>query len=149
MPISNKFQKRFNSLIDELDCKRSELAILLNVNLHTLSNTLVYGIVPTTKILVRIADYFNVSIKYLLGETDDNDFIKSVNPTTFSDRFTSLCQEKNVSHYEVSKKCYFDKSNVSRWLSRGYYPTLDILEQLCLFFNVSLDYILGRTDFKN
>ena len=148
MSISNSFKKRLNNLVSDLDCKRLDLPNLFNVNVHTISNALLYGIVPSTKILVRIADYFDVSINYLLGESDANDFIKSSKPTIFQERFSSLCIEKGVSHYEVGKKCYFDKSNISRWFSKGYYPTLDILEQLCLYFNVSNDYLLGRTDYR-
>ena len=74
--------------------------------------------------------------------------ISMVNEAVEKSHGDVVCIEKGVSHYEVGKKCYFDKSNISRWFSKGYYPTLDILEQLCLYFNVSNDYLLGRTDYR-
>ena len=148
MAISSRFQKRINDLVGDCEVSRSELPKVLQVNNVTLTHALAYGIVPRVKTLIRLADYFNVSIPYLLGETDENDFIKSENPSTFQARFGALCEENEVTHYKVSRKCYFDKSNISRWMTKGYFPTIEILTLLCGFFGVSMDYLLGRTDYR-
>ena len=147
MPISTKFQKRINELVDETELKKVDLAKVGNFDYRSLSNAIVYGIIPTTSTLVRMADYFKVSMDYLLGRTEKNDYIESSN-TTFQERFEKLCEEKGVTHYKVSQDCFFDKSNISRWLSKGYLPTLEILDMITKYFNVSIDYILGRSDFR-
>ena len=148
MPISTKFQKRINELVSEMDLKKADLAKSGNFDYRSLSNALVYGIIPTTTTLIRMADYFNVSMDYLLGRTDKNDYTES-STTTFQERFEKLCEEKGVTHYKVSQECFFDKSNISRWLSKGYLPTLEILDMITKYFNVSIDYILGRSDYRN
>ncbi|MBQ7339796.1 MAG: helix-turn-helix transcriptional regulator [Clostridia bacterium] len=147
MPISTEFQKRINELVDEIDLKKVELAKVGNFDYRSLSNAIVYGIIPTTSTLIKMADYFKVSIDYLLGRTDKNDYIESSN-TTFQERFEKLCEEKGVSHYKVSQDCFFDKSNISRWLSKGYLPTLEILDMITKYFKVSPDYLLGRSDYR-
>ncbi len=147
MPISTKFQKRINELVDDANLKRVDLAKLGSIDYRSFSNAIVYGIVPTTSTLIKMANYFKVSMDYILGRTDTNDYVEPSN-TTFQERFENLCKEKGVSHYKVSQDCFFDKSNISRWLSKGYLPTLEILDMITKYFNVSLDYILGRSDFK-
>ena len=149
MSISLPFQKRFNSILESSDYSRTEIAKLVPLSQSTLSNALTYGIVPSTKTLIKIADFFEVSINLLLGKNDVNDFIKSAKCPTFQQRFEELCYEKNVTHYKVAGDCCFDKSNISRWMSKGFLPELEILELLCEYFNVSPDYILGRTDYRN
>ena len=148
MPISTEFQKRINELVNDTDLKKVDLAKAGNFDYRSLSNALVYGIIPTTSTLVKMANYFNVSIDYILGRTDKNDYIEQSN-VTFQDRFEKLCVEKGVTHYKVSQDCFFDKSNISRWLSKGYLPTLEILDMITKYFNVSIDYILGRSDYRN
>lgn len=148
MAVSFTFQKRLNELIDDYECPRSELSAQSKVNSGTISHALAYGIIPSIKSLIKLADYFNVSLLYLLCETDENDFIKSDTPSTFQERFEALCKENQITHYKISQKCYFDPSIISRWLSRGYLPELDILKMLCKEFKVSPDYLLGRTDYR-
>ena len=148
MPISTAFQKRINELVSETDLKKVDLAKAGNFDYRSLSNALVYGIVPTTSTLIKMAEYFKISMDYLLGRTEKSDYIDSSNET-FQVRFVKLCEEKGVTYYKVSQDCFFDKSNVSRWLSKGYLPTLEILDMLAKYFNVSIDYLLGRSDYKN
>lgn len=148
MAISTEFQKRINELVDESELKKVDIAKVGKFDYRSLSNALVYGIIPTTSTLIKMADYFNVSIEYLLARTDKYEYAGLSN-VTFQERFEKLCEEKGVTHYKVSQECFFDKSNISRWLSKGYLPTLEILDMITKYFNVSIDYILGRSDFRN
>ena len=149
MSISLSFQKRFKSLLEESDYSRSEIAKLIPLSQSTLSNALTYCIIPSTKTLIKIADFFDISINFLLCKTDIEDFYKSSSPASFLSRFERLCSEKEVTHYKVAADCLFDKSNISRWISKGFLPELEILELLCDYFNVSPDYLLGRTEDKD
>lgn len=146
MAVSNEFQARITDLVAESEHKRSDLPKLIGIDYSSLSNALNYGIIPTPRILIRIADFFNVSITYLLGTSEDETFFKAKEPTAFKDRFLSLCKEKGVTFYRVSQDCFFDKSYISRWIHKDYFPSLELLEILSDYFDVSLDYILGRTD---
>lgn len=149
LSISLTFQKRFKTILDESDYSRSELVKLIPISQSTLSNALTYGIMPSVKTLIKIADFFELSINYLLGKTNEVDFCKSSSVTTFYQRFESLCSEKEVTHYKVATDCLFDKSSISKWFSKNFLPELEIIELLCDYFNVSIDYILGRSDFRN
>ncbi len=148
MSILTIFQKRIRELAYETELKNVDIAKAGNFDYRALSNALVYGITPTTSTLIKMADYFKVSMDYLLGRTETNDYIESSNEN-FQVRFEKLCKEKGVTHYKVSKDCCFDKSNITRWLKKGYLPTIESLILITEYFNVSIDYILGRSDFRN
>lgn len=146
MSISNKFQVRLTDLIEDCEVNKSALPNLIGIDYRSLSNALNYGIVPTPRILMRIADYFNVSIKYLLGASDDEYFSKAKIKSDFKTRFELLCTEKKVTHYKVSKDLHFDNSYITRWFKKNYLPSLELLETISDYFKVSIDYLLGRTD---
>lgn len=146
MSISSKFQDRINDLTEECEVNKSALPKLIGVDYRSLANALNYGIVPTPRILIRLADYFNVPIKYILGTSDDEYFVKAKTKSDFKTRFEMLCIEKDVTHYKVSKDLHFDNSYITRWFSKNYLPSLELLELLCDYFKVSIDYLLGRTD---
>ena len=148
MAISAEFQKRIAALADEADFSRTELKEQMQVS-SSFNNALNYGIIPTPKTLIKIADYFGVSLNYLLGYDKENNFVPSADNKRFNDRFTELCKEKSATHYRVGTDCGFDKSLISRWLSKNYLPSLEIAEILSAYFKVSLDYLFGRTDYRN
>lgn len=146
MAISNKFQNRLIDLVEDCEVNKSTLPNLIGVDYRSLSNALNYGIVPTPRILIRIADYFNVSIKFLLGTSDDEYFSNAKIKSDFKTRFDFLCKEKKVTCYKVSKDLHFDQSYITRWFKKNYLPSLELLETISDYFKVSLDYLLGRTD---
>lgn len=146
MSISNDFQNRIIELVEDCEVGKSALPKLIGVDYRSISNALNYGIIPTPRILIRIADYFNVSIKFLLGTSDDDYFEESKVKSNFKQRFVFLCKDKNISYYTVSKALHFDQSYITRWLNKNYLPSLELLELLSDYFKVSIDYLLGRTD---
>ena len=146
MAVSIEFQTRITDLVAESDQKRFDLPKLMGIDYSSLSNALNYGIIPKPRLLIRIADFFNISIAYLLGSSEDEHFSKAKTPVPFKERFIALCQEKNVTYYRVSQDCFFDKSYISRWIHKDYFPSLELLEILSDYFDVSVDYLLGRTD---
>lgn len=146
MSISDGFKKRIRELVAETDKTTSELTKLMGIDNRPFSHAVQYGIIPSTRTLIRIADYFQVSIDYLLDKTDNETFYPSKNKTDFSSRITELCLKHNVTFYEVAVKCHFEKSYVSRWVRLNTLPTIELLELVVDYFSVSMDYILGRTD---
>lgn len=151
MRISLEFQNRFKELLDESNYENKTIAAeKIGITYVTFSKAYNYGIVPKVSILIQIADSFNVSIEYLLAHTDDDRFSRSNDPKTFQERLVQLKEQKELkSFYELAEKVHIHKSNISQWLLKNYLPEIDTLEILADFFDVSLDYLLGRTDDKN
>lgn len=150
MAISEKFKNRINELVSEQKDLRGigrvEIANEIPVDYNSLANALNYGILPTTRILMKMADYFCVPLDFLLGRTDAEDFVKSEKGETFAVRIAALCDGRRVKFAKVSKECHLDRGYIRRWIKTGYLPELEFLDILAAYFGVSLDYLLGRSD---
>ncbi len=151
MPISKPFQKRLAYLVDDYSYghTRTQIRTLIGISSSSFTNAVVYGILPTPKTLIKIADFFEVSIDYLLGKTDENNFTPTINPVSFQERFSSLCKERNTTYYKVALECGFHNGLIVRWFQKDYLPSLETLEALCQHFQVTPDYLLGRSDFND
>ena len=148
MAISKEFQIRFKELSYELNLKnKTEIAAALDITYANFVKKYNYGIVPTAVILARIADCFNVSIEYLLGNTDNDYFVKSANPETFKKRLEELRIRNGIpTVYELSQGIHIHRNNIAQWINKDYVPSVEDLTILANLFDVSIDYLIGRTD---
>ncbi len=64
-------------------------------------------------------------------------------------RIKALREEFNLSQEELAKKLNLSKGIISLYEQEKRKPSLEILIQLSEVFNVSIDYILGRTNIPN
>lgn len=62
------------------------------------------------------------------------------------DRIFDLMREKNIPAYNLSLSIGLNKNAVSDWKLGKAKPSADALSKIADFFNVSVDYLLGRTD---
>lgn len=75
--------------------------------------------------------------------------------TTFGIRFKQLRNEKKLTQDELVEnfnKKYntrFNKSTISQYENNKRKPEVNILENWADFFDVSIDYLLGRNDERN
>ena len=67
----NVFKDRLKLLRENKKISSKELADALNVDVATISNYESGRRNPKNETLLQLADFFNVSIDYLLGRTDD------------------------------------------------------------------------------
>lgn len=148
MEYSEDFKNRFLELIEDFECKKSEIPLKLNIDYNIYKKIIEFGIIPKPIILMRIADYFEASIEYLLGTTNKNEFYKSEQPVTFLDRYNGLKKEKGFNDYKIAQKLHISTSYTTNWQKKGFMPSLSNLIILSQVFEVSLDYLLGRTDIK-
>ena len=65
---------------------------------------------------------------------------------TFADRLRSLRKENNITQQELANKFFITKSAVSKYENGVNTPENKLLQELAGFFDVSVDYLLGRTD---
>ena len=151
--ISPAFQKRMIQLISEAEtesghCSNAEFAARVGISPNTISKITSYGIIPSTKSIVKIADYLQVSIPYLLAKTDDNSFDPALQPVTFQERLRLLIRENEMRIANVTNNpnATFSRNSIHLWLKRNNLPAIDFIFQLATIFNVSPDYLLGRSD---
>ena len=64
----------------------------------------------------------------------------------FKDVFVNLLQERNISSYKLTKDTGINNGLISTWRKGVITPSAENLVKLADYFNVSVDYLLGRTE---
>lgn len=143
---STVFSKRLSFLIKELQVNQKDFAVYVGVSEPVISRAVKYGIIPSTKILIKIANALKIPLAYLLGLSDETDIYLSETPTTFHTRLDFLKCEKNVTYGQVAQKMTFSKNYFYEWQRLKTYPSIHFLQEIANYFSVSLDFLVGRTD---
>ena len=87
-----------------------------------------------------------VSVDYLLGRTDEIKFVPAKIPSDFYTRYIYLRDLSHLTDHRVAADCKFDLTLCYKWKKTGHTPSLAHLDALCKYFEVSIDFLLGRTD---
>lgn len=97
---------------------------------------------PKLESLIKIADFFNCSIDYLVGKTDDIHFHPQSHISDFFTRYSTLKTKNQLTDYRIAKLCNIRTSTIAKWKD-GVIPEFEILIKLTDIFDCSLDYLAG------
>lgn len=65
---------------------------------------------------------------------------------SFGETLKKLRQDQNLTQEELAKKINSSRSNIANYENNNNMPSVDILERLSVIFNVSVDYLLGKSE---
>ena len=68
---------------------------------------------------------------------------------TFGDRLKSLIEQKEITQLALSKILNVSDATVNRYVKNINFPGEDTLKKIADYFEVSVDYLLCRTDNPN
>lgn len=121
---------------------------------------------PNTTNVCAVADYFDVSVDFLLDhQTNDTTVLSEYLPVSRSaqdmnidpddskiasdgvdmgivNRIKALCKSRNTTITELERDLSFGKSTISKW--KDSFPSSDKLITVANYFDVSVDFLLGR-----
>lgn len=63
--------------------------------------------------------------------------------------FKRLMEEKGITAYKVSKDTGISSQTLSAWKKDIYTPKREKMELIANYFGVSVDYLMGRTPYRN
>lgn len=101
--------------------------------------------------LIKIADYYNTSIDYILNLTDNkkrykNSIMKNETSIRPHNRFKEIREDKDLLQEDIAKKLNVTKRGYSHIETGNCDISTDKLIKLAKFYNVSIDYLLYMTD---
>ncbi len=64
-----------------------------------------------------------------------------------SQRIKELRKEKGLSQADLANALKVDRTTVVKWETAKHYPDIEMLIPIADFFEVSVDYLLGRKDY--
>ena len=149
LKISPEFSKRIKHLIYESECStKGDFSKSVNVDESIISRAEKFGIIPSLRTLIKIANKFELSLTFLIGIDRNNDFIPSELPSNFHARLDELIKENKINYNQLSKNMSFHRTYIYEWMREGTLPSIEYLFEIADYFKVSPDYLLGRTDYR-
>lgn len=68
--------------------------------------------------------------------------------STLYNRIKSLCQKNGITITQLESTLGFGSSSIKKW-EKTSSPSVDKIMKVASYFNVSLDYLMGRTDIES
>lgn len=99
---------------------------------------------PYLDTLIKLADYLQCSVDYLLGRSDDC-FHRTYKPCPpFSQRLEELRKKYHYTSKYIYSREGISKSSYYGWRRGDNLPTLENLVALAKIFDCSIDELIGR-----
>ena len=142
------FQENLQDLLDEKEMNIKRLAKQVGIQDSLLYKYASNKSIPTVDNLIKLANYFDCSLNYLIGIDDEPKsykFKETYNKDLFFKRYNQLLQDNHLTNHALSKKVDFSPSDLKHW-KEGTIPYLETIIKLADYFGVSIDYLVGRED---
>lgn len=139
----SQFAERLNELIFDNKTNVNEVAKAVGVHQSAIYRYLRAERMPSIEIVIKIASYFQCSVDFLLGLTEQSYSTKFVICPPFKDRLSFL-----LKHFDVKKSKLIMDTGISvsifySWQGGYSIPNLESIIKLAKYFDCSVDYLLG------
>jgi transcriptional regulator with XRE-family HTH domain len=125
---------------------QKQLAEAIGVTIRTITNYENGSRKPDIDTLIAIADYFRVSLDYLCGLTDDVEKRGEIVYPQFAGRLQELRKSKNLDIWAFAELFDISARNYAGYEIGETMPDLPVIAMFADYFDVSLDYLVGRSD---
>lgn len=69
-----------------------------------------------------------------------------IDKKTIGKRLRALRQEQDISAKDFAQKMYYSYDTMIAWENGKHKPSIDALSELADYYDVSLDYLVGRSE---
>lgn len=138
----NEFQERLQELLSYNNLNRLQLSQKINISSTTINDYFNKNYYPRIDIAIKIATYFNCSLDYLFGLSDEfNNKIENNN--TFFENFDKLIKINNLPIAKVLRDLKMSEYNYYRWKDGKFPKTINLID-IAKYFDVSIDFLIGN-----
>lgn len=137
----NIFQERLEELLEENNLSRLKLSKILNISSTTINGYFNNNYYPQIDIAIKMASYFNCSLNFLFGLSDDP-VNNNKNKQPFISNFDYLLKINKIPIAKALREMSMSEYNYYRWKA-GRFPKTNILIEIAKFFGTSVDFLIG------
>ena len=139
----SNFRYRLEELLIERSMTKNQLSKVIGVRPDTIYGYYRRKLLPEINIANRIAKFFNCSLDYLFGLTDQMTN-SDKNELSFSETIKKLIKDNNKSIQKTMNELNISERTYYRWQSGESKPQTSIIIILAKYFNVSIDYLVSE-----
>lgn len=144
MVILSKFAENLSALMQEYNLNAPALAKHLNTDRTNITRYLRGERLPHYDVFTKLIEFFNVSADVLLGRLEYCD-IQEFHPIQpFGTTLRRILKETKTTQYRVIKDLQISQATMYFWLLNNRLPTVENIDKLADYLDVSVDYLLGR-----
>lgn len=142
------FVERVRFLSNMYDYSQTDIANGTGISKNQISKYVSGIYLPTLKNALKLSKFFDCSLDYLfgienipnkynapLGEPIFDVFLERLEKLTLDNSLLSICKEFNLT-----------RNSFYEWKYKRTFPTMENLIKLALAFDVSIEFLIGRTD---
>ena len=139
-----QFSENLQDLLLTHGLNAENLAKNINIKSSRISEWLRNVYYPSIEHAKIIADFFNCSLDYLFGISEDKQKSTTNNNMPFYETLLTLLKSKNMTNYKLCKLAKISQSNNTKWRN-GTIPDIKIWLKIVKGLDCSLDYLIGCT----
>ena len=105
---------------------------------------------PSYNFLKVLGDFFDVDVEYLTGQSEirRQNLTQETNQVSMGMRLKDLLREKNLKKQDLARSTGLSYSAVNQYASGERSPSRNTQQLLSNFFDVDIDYLMGRSDIR-
>ncbi len=144
------FSIRLREMMESENLSKRAFAAKIGAQRKSLLNWLNGMYYPRYDALIKIADYFKVSIDFLIGKTNnpyqeyESLYPLDTVPELFRSKLNRYMADMEITKYRLAKLIGVGQTTLSRWLTISGMPEVSILIKIASVMQESVDFLLGR-----
>ena len=146
MESLSMFPERLKELMTFREAKAEEVSVAIGVHITNVRAWMRGASLITLQNAIKLADFFGCSLNYLSGMSDVYEQVPPRNLPPFYGRLRTIMAERGITRYQISRETTIKDVYFTRW-AKGAQPDLITVILLAKKLDVSLDYLIGRTDY--
>ena len=143
--------EKLKSLRENAQLRQEDIANILGIHRSTYTSYEIERDNIPINHLNTLCNYFNVSIDYILGITDLKQYPnskKEINQTLLIKRLKDFRKENNLTQKQIAEIFKISRSTWTGYEYGNYQIPTIILYAISKKYHVSIDYLLGKIDYK-
>lgn len=140
-----RFVEVLKDLMLESGIDIKELAKQTDIRLGSLYFYFKNDTIPDVNCAIKLSEYFNCSINYLLGLSENKTSKLKITNKPFIENYIFLLERYNTNNYKVCNSININRNSIYNW-KKGKTPKMVNLVEIAKYFNTSIDFLLGRTE---
>ncbi len=141
--VLSKFAENLDTLIFDAGLDGKSFAACVGISKTAVYSYLNDRKLPSIGAALKIADYFDCSVEFLLGREPERRHGVFYPCPPWKERLAFLLQHYGVTKYRLCKEVPITHSIIFAW-QKGAVPELSYIIRLADYFGCSVDFVLGR-----
>lgn len=143
------YSERLKSLREQENIKQTTLAEIINVGNKAYSHYENEKYIIPINHLNTICNYFNVSLDFIFGFTDNKNYKiknKDIDFALSGEMLKNFRKENKITQDALAKVLNIDRSAISKYEKGIHIIATPFLYTICKKYGISADYLLGKTN---